>query len=98
MRQNTSDPWSAGKDGSGNFFIAQWDPSNGRCLTIDKTNLNMSFAAPPKLPSYTVAGVPSASTYGAGSLIYVSNESGGAVPAYSDGTNWRRVTDGAVVS
>ena len=31
-------------------------------------------------------------------MIYVSNESGGAVIAFSDGTNWRRVTDRAVIS
>ena len=47
-------------------------------------------------PSYTVAGVPSASP--AGQMIYVTNESGGAVPAFSDGTNWRRVTDRAIIT
>lgn len=51
----------------------------------------------PLLKSYTVAGVPSAATYAQG-LIYVSNEVGGAVPAFSDGANWRRVTDRAVIS
>lgn len=51
-----------------------------------------------KPASYTVATVPSASTHGAGAVIYVSNESGGAVSAFSDGTNWRRVTDRAIVS
>lgn len=49
------------------------------------------------LPSYTVATVPSASA-NARKLIYVSNEAGGAVPAFSDGTNWRRVTDRVVIS
>lgn len=49
------------------------------------------------LPSYTVAGVPSAADNTAG-LIYVSNETGGAVPAFSDGTNWRRVTDRTVIA
>lgn len=48
--------------------------------------------------SFTVATVPSASTSGSGATIYVSNESGGAVLAFSDGTNWRRVTDRAVIS
>lgn len=48
--------------------------------------------------SFTVATVPSASSSGAGTMIYVSNESGGAVPAFSDGTNWRRVTDRAIIS
>jgi hypothetical protein len=49
-----------------------------------------------RLASYTVATVPPATP--AGMLIYVSNEAGGAVPAFSDGTNWRRVTDRAIVS
>jgi len=56
------------------------------------------FLNPPRLPSYTVATLPSASAIGAGANIYVTNESGGAVPAFSDATNWRRVTDRAVVS
>lgn len=34
----------------------------------------------------------------AGCWIYVTDEAGGAVPAFSDGTNWRRCTDRAVVS
>ena len=46
--------------------------------------------------SYTVSTLPSAAI--AGGMIYVSNESGGAVMAFSDGTNWRRVTDRAIVS
>lgn len=46
--------------------------------------------------SYTVATLPSAAT--AGQMIYVSDESGGAVIAFSDGTNWRRVTDRNIVS
>jgi hypothetical protein len=53
---------------------------------------------PIKLPSYTVGTVPSASTAGAGAHIHVTNETGGAVTAFSDGTNWRRVTDRAVIS
>jgi lysophospholipase L1-like esterase len=52
---------------------------------------------PVRVKSYTVAGVPSAAA-GAGQIIYVSNASGGAVLAFSDGTNWLRVTDRAVIS
>lgn len=51
-----------------------------------------------KLISFTVAGVPSASTEGAGTLIFVTDETGGAVIAFSDGTDWRRCTDRAIVS
>lgn len=56
-----------------------------------------AFAATPhELPSTTVGGLPSASP--AGRLLYVSNASGGAVPAFSDGSDWRRVTDRVVVT
>jgi hypothetical protein len=46
--------------------------------------------------SYLVSALPSAAT--AGGLIYVSDETGGATMAFSDGTNWRRVQDRAIVS
>lgn len=49
-----------------------------------------------QLMSYEVDELPSAAT--AGGLIFVTDETGGAVPAFSDGVNWRRVTDRAVVS
>ena len=49
-----------------------------------------------QLSIYTVTTLPAATT--AGGVIYVSNETGGAVIAFSDGTNWRRSTDRAVVS
>jgi hypothetical protein len=48
------------------------------------------------LPSYTVAGLPSPGTVA--QFVYVTNDAGGPVPAFSDGTNWRRVTDRAIVS
>jgi len=53
-----------------------------------------AFATRANLKSYTVATLPSAAT--AGGLIYVSDETGGGVPAFSDNTNWRRVTDRTV--
>jgi hypothetical protein len=48
------------------------------------------------LPSFTTTTLPSASV--AGAMIYVTNETGGPVPAFADGTNWRRVTDRAIVT
>jgi hypothetical protein len=48
------------------------------------------------LPSYTVSGLPSADTVA--QFVYVTNDAGGPVPAFSDGINWRRVTDRAIVS
>lgn len=72
-------------EGNGNFHLteAERDGCTG--------------AAPLPLNSYTVAGVPSASTY-ANHLIYVSDETGGATVAFSDGTDWRRVQDRAIIS
>lgn len=50
------------------------------------------------LPSYTVAQLANLAAVPAGSMVFCSDESGGSVPAFADGTNWRRVTDRAVVS
>lgn len=49
-----------------------------------------------QLGSFAVADLPSTTT--PGRMIYVSDEVGGAVLAFSDGTNWRRVTDRAIVA
>lgn len=49
------------------------------------------------LMSYTVTSVPTASEL-TGGIIYVSDETGGPVVAFSDGTDWRRVTDRAIIS
>lgn len=46
--------------------------------------------------SFTVSGLPSAGQ--PGQMIYVSDETGGSVMAFSDGSNWRRITDRAIVS
>jgi hypothetical protein len=48
------------------------------------------------LEGYTVAQLPSAAL--PRRFIIVLNEIGGEVPAFNDGTNWRRVTDRAIVS
>ncbi len=63
-------------------------------LALDGSNA--TFAKPPVVPSYAKASLPSASP--AGQMIYVTDEAGGAVIAFSDATNWRRVTDRAIVS
>ncbi len=63
---------------------------------VPVTTLDVNGPIRPK--SYTVITLPSAATNGAGAIVYVSDETGGAVLAFSDGTNWRRVTDRAVVA
>jgi hypothetical protein len=79
-----------------NRMRVKGDGSVGIGTTSPSTTLHVN--GPIRCGSYTVATVPSAATVGAGTQIYVSNESGGGVPAFSDGINWRRVTDRAVIS
>lgn len=79
-------------DSSGNLGVNTASP--GAKLEVNGTITNS--AGQINLKSYTVATVPSAAT--AGGFIYVSDETGGAIPAFSDGTNWRRVSDRAIVS
>lgn len=50
------------------------------------------------LPSYTVAQLGSLTASPAAQFVFCSDESGGSIPAFSDGTNWRRVSDRAIVS
>lgn len=53
---------------------------------------------PVRVAQYGKASLPSANTSGAGAMIYVSDDVGGATLAFSDGTVWRRVTDRAIIS
>lgn len=78
-------------------IVTAWETQTGITSTdIIERDGSVAFTGPPVVPSYTVAGVPSAAM--AAQIIYVSDETGGAVLAFSDGTNWRRVTDRAIVS
>lgn len=51
-----------------------------------------------QLDTFNVADLPSASDRGIGHMVYVLDETGGSVPAFSDGSDWRRVTDRNIVS
>lgn len=72
-------------------------------LSVPSTTANVAFNIPARLKNYTVSGLPSAPTSGAGALAFVTDATqtailglgltvvgGGAnkVPVYSDGTNW----------
>ena len=54
------------------------------------------FKIPPVLPSFAVASLPT--TVVAGAQAFCTNETGGAVNVFFDGTSWRRCTDRAVAS
>lgn len=51
-----------------------------------------------RIGQFSVASLPSANTSGSGAIAYITNASGGATMAYSDGANWRRIKDDAVAS
>lgn len=66
----------------------------------DAALTNLRRGQPVKLPQATVAQLTDAK-YRAGAaarFVFVTDEAGGPTPAYSDGTDWRRTSDGAVVS
>lgn len=52
---------------------------------------------PVRVGQYQTAGLPSAGSVGAGTIVFVTNASGGAQMAYSDGTRWRRMTDRSAI-
>ena len=57
----------------------------------------VNFTAVPVVPSKTVAELAN-TTATAGGVAFCSDETGGAVLAFADGTSWRRSTDRANVS
>lgn len=63
--------------------------------TADPVDI-FEFKIPPVLPSFTVANLPT--TVVAGAQAFCTNDTGGAVNVFYDGTNWRRCTDRAVAS
>lgn len=65
-----------------------------RALPKDGTE---AMLGPLTLVEYTVATLPLASDHPR-ALVYVSDEAGGAVPVFSDSSNWLRVTDRAAVT
>lgn len=88
MAKQTIGRGSAPNDGTGDDLRTAY----GKC----NDNFDEIYDGQVPMRSFTVATVPSAAT--SGLWIYVTDESGGAIPAFSDGTDWRRVTDRAVVS
>jgi hypothetical protein len=88
----------------GNFLAVSVPTGKGFSVAVNYvdvlnvTSSGLAVAGTIRPASYTVATVPSASASGAGAKIYVTNEAGGATGAESDGTNWRRYADRAIIS
>lgn len=67
-------------------------------LTPGASGGNVVANAPLKLKSFTVGTVPNPGIVGAGGTVFITNETGGPVIAFSDGGTWRRSTDRAMIS
>ena len=65
-------------------------------ITLSPTD-EIINTAPMRLVNKTVLQL-STLVSSVGSMVFCTNESGGSVPAFYDGTNWRRVTDRTIVS
>lgn len=85
--------------GKSHTYLNRWDgfAKIGGAGSPPAPVCTLDVEGPVRVKSYTVATVPSAAA-GAGQIIFVSDEAGGAVLAFSDGTSWRRVTDRAVIA
>lgn len=84
---------NVGATGSG-FIINT--PRFGIGTASPTTTLHVD--GPARVGSYSRTGLPNAATSGAGAIIFVPDEAEGSVLAFSDGTNWRRATDRAILS
>lgn len=91
MRCFTTENWGASARGSKITFetVPTGETDEALALTLSEHGY-------PETPTYTVATLPNVG--GGGGMIFVSDETGGATLAFSDGTNWRRVQDRAVVA
>ncbi|WP_152045322.1 DUF2793 domain-containing protein [Aureimonas psammosilenae] len=58
----------------------------------------LDVAGAVRVGQYAKAALPVAGALGAGALVFVSDDAGGPVLAFSDGAAWRRVTDRATIS
>ncbi len=88
-----------GDDNTGIYYVSadKIGISTGGTKRIDIDDDQTEFTTPIQLPSYTIATLPT-SGIGAGAMAYVTDDIGGAVPTFYDGSTWRRVTDRAAVS
>lgn len=83
--------------------VRQDNPAEHRRQIAVRANASLPYdgsrgmTQPLSLSSVAVADLPTASEW-EGAIVYVSDETGGATLAFSDGSDWRRVQDRAVVS
>lgn len=97
VRDHTAalDKFQLNPGAAGTGFVTN-TPRFGIGTTSPTTQLHVN--GPVRVGALNKAGLPDAAGTGMGAIILVNDDAGGAVLAFSDGANWRRVTDRAIVS
>lgn len=70
-------------------------PTSGS-ISVSDDIVNVSTTL--RLYNRSISNIPPATLSNSGAIIYISDESGGATVAFSDGVDWRRVSDNAIVT
>jgi len=85
--------------GIGMFGIGDGDDLSreGNLFRVDQVG-NTATSGWVKPGSFLVSTVPDASLSGEGTVVFVSDESGGGTLAFSDGLNWLRLADRVIIS
>jgi hypothetical protein len=93
-----------GDDGNASQFVIAYNHGSdtyslilGGTTLFSITSALITSALPHRLKSYAKAALPAANANG-DAIVMVTDEAGGYVLAFSDGSDWRRVTDRAIVS
>lgn len=83
--------------------LAHPNPDEHRRQIAQRANASLPkngtqpMTQPLVVSAFALADLPDASLWERG-VVFVPDETGGATLAFSDGSDWRRVTDRAVVS
>lgn len=83
--------------------LAHPNPEEHRRQIAQRANASLPrngtqpMTQPLVLAAFAIAELPDASLWQWGTVV-VTDDVGGSIPAFSDGTDWRRVSDRAVVS
>ena len=77
-------------------LVGTYTISSPTTITLDPVD-EIINDAPMKLVNKTVTELGTLVS-SVGAMVFCTDESGGAIPAFYDGTNWRRVSDRAIVS
>ncbi len=96
--------WDIDGFGGFGFSVRESDPNPGAGTPVTFHTLfsvgrrGIRGYKPFILPSHSASGLPDAAWHGAGALIFVSDGDGGPTVAFSDGANWRRMSDGRIIN